>query len=132
MRSSVPQKKALSTLRHIHQPLIRSSWRLPSLSASLASRTRWEQEWPFSWTKYSGLVTCRTVLNKRRVSGFTGTRGQSEYETFYAGQIAGATRHRRCQFRYRGSRRESAVVWLSVLGGLRYVTRKKGHETDYG
>ena len=31
-------------------------------------------------------------------------------------EVAGANRRWRCQFRYRGSRRESAVAQLSTLG----------------
>jgi hypothetical protein len=38
-------------------------------------------------------------------------------------EVAGANRRWRCQFRYRGSRHESAVAQLSTLGikiGLRF------------
>jgi hypothetical protein len=43
-------------------------------------------------------------------------------------QVAGANRRWRCQFRYRGSRRESAVAQLSALDG-KCAHHKKDHNT---
>jgi hypothetical protein len=38
-------------------------------------------------------------------------------------EVAGANRRWRCQFRYRGTRRESAVAQLFSLGGFRIMKR---------
>src|ERR1035437_8225797 len=43
----------------------------------------------------------------------------SNYDGLFTPPLAGANRRWRCQFRYRGSRRRSAVAQLFSLGGMR-------------